>query len=59
MLNKEAIIYINSRLLAVSMQIDNCKSKAELKKLIEERGFLLYARALVEEKIKRSKKSGL
>lgn len=59
MLNKEAIIYINGRLLAVSMKIENCKSKAELKKLMEDRSFLLYARSLVEEKIKRSKKSGL
>lgn len=59
MLSREAIIYINSRLLAVSMQIENSKSKDELKKLRKEHSFLLYARGLVYEKLRRNREGKL
>lgn len=59
MKSKEAIIYANGRILAISMKIDNCKSKEELEKLNNELSFLYAARSALEKQIKPSKKGKL
>ena len=56
---QELLIYVNGRILALSMRLDNCMSYERALELKSELKFYKIARSILEKKIKKEKKSGL